>query len=329
MNFEIFIGTSENWDSWLLEQQNEEFLQSYIWGEFQSAEGHQVFRFQGMEQGSITTQIQGFIHMLPIGLKYIYLPRIPALEPAHSKACMHFLKSQGFAFARIEPVQDLPEDIGFNRVKTHHRQYQYTSRLDLTVRDEELLKNFHEKTRYNIRLAEKKGVNIVQEKSADIFWPLIKETYKRDGIKSHSEKYYRDFIDLGACTQLTAYHGETPLGSVLLYTFGKTCVYVHGASSSLYRNLMAPYLLQWRSMQFAREFGCTQYDFGGVARPLEANSKDAETFFHFVWDKNDKLSGVTRFKAGFNGTIHHSADAYDVVFAPGKYNLYKLARKFL
>ena len=329
MNFEIFRGTAENWDSWLLEQQNEEFLQSYAWGEFQAAEGHPVLRIQGQEEGRIILHLQGFIHTLPIGLKYLYIPRIRHLEPSHAKALMHFLKAQGFVFARIEPVHDLSEDVGFTRVKTHHRQYQYTSRLDLTAPDEELMKNFHEKTRYNIRLAEKKGVTVVQEKNAAIFWPLIKETYERDGIKSHSEKYYRDFIDLSACTQLTGYNADTPLASVLLYTFGKTCVYVHGASSSANRNLMAPYLMQWRALQFAREFGCTQYDFGGVARPIQADSQDAETFFHLVWDKNDKLSGVTRFKAGFNGTIHHSADAFDVVFSPAKYNVYKLAKKFL
>lgn len=328
MNFEIFSGKSEIWDTWLLQHGHEEFLQSYEWGEFQSAEGKKTLKILARENDEIVLQVQGFVHYLSFHLKYLYLPRTMRLNMKQWKAVFQFLKTQGFAFARVEPIEDLC-DVDFKKVKTHHRQYQYTSLIDLLKNDEELLKNFHEKTRYNIRLASKRGIVVKTEKNADIFWPLLKETYERDGIKSHSEKYYRDFIALSGCTQLTAYFEDTPLASVLLYTFGKTCVYVHGASSNLHRNLMAPYLIQFQAVQYAREQGCTQYDLGGVAKPLESSDLNAETFFQYSWDKNDKLSGVTRFKAGFNGTIRHSANACDIVFQKNKYFLYTLARKFL
>ncbi len=328
MNFRLFEATAQDWDNWLLEQQNEDFLQSYAWGEFQDQEGRPVIRIQGEDQGDQRYQVQGFVHSLPFGLKYVYFPHILAIFQKQTKDFLQFLKKQGFVFARFEPREDL-EVIDFKKIPTHHRQYQYTSILDLQKSDEELLTSFHEKTRYNIRLASKKGVRVVQEKNSEVFWPLIKETYERDKIKSHSEKYYADFIALPGCAQLTAYFDDLPLASVLLYTFGKTSVYVHGASSNHHRNLMAPYLLQWEAMKYARSIGAVHYDLGGVAQTLAPDHPQAETFFTYSWNKNDKLSGVTRFKAGFNGTIKYSSIAFDVIFDGLKYNLYRLAKKFL
>jgi peptidoglycan pentaglycine glycine transferase (the first glycine) len=327
MNFEIFRENAEIWDTWLLEHNCEEFLQSYNWGEFQSHEGKEVLRICGLENGKKTLQIQGFVHTLPLGMKYLYIPHNIQLGK-NTEEFLNFVKAQDFLFARFEPIDEIVET-KLKKVKTHHRQYQYTSVINLMQSDDELLKSFHEKTRYNIRLATKKGVVIKQEKNIDIFWPLLQETYIRDGIKSHSEKYYRDFIALRECTQLTAYFEDIPVASVLLYMFGRTCVYVHGASGNVYRNVMAPYLIQWESLQYARDKSCAYYDLGGVAKPLKLDDLNAETFFTYSWDKNDKLSGVTRFKAGFDGTIKHYADAYDVVFRSTKYFLYQIARKFL
>lgn len=326
MNFEVFEGKSKDWDNWLLEQKNEEFLQSYNWGEFQAREGKPFFRIIAKNAQKMLYEAQGFVHSLPFGLKYVYFPHNPSLK--EYPEFLDFLGKQGFVFARFEPMEDF-EAGKYKKISTHHRQYQYTSVLNLALSDEELLKNFHEKTRYNIRLAAKKGLSIKNEKNPDVFWPLLKETYERDGIKSHSEEYYRDFIALPACTQLSVYLGDIPLASVLLYTFGQTCVYVHGASSNSNRNLMAPYLIQWEALHFARAQGCLYYDLGGVAKPVASDSPNAETFFTSTWDKNDKLSGVTRFKAGFNGRIKHYGEASDIIFDSVKYNLYTLARKFL
>lgn len=328
MNFQFFEGNAKEWDFFLLGLKNEEFLQSYEWGEFQAKEGNLCLRIVGETDGTIGYLAQGFVHSLPLGLKYLYLPHSAPLGEQELSEFLQFLKQQGFIFVRFEPVREISYQ-NFKTLPTHHRQYEYTSVLDLTRPEEEILQSFHEKTRYNIRLAAKKGIKIVEEKNSDIFWPLLKETYERDNIKSHSEKYYRDFIALDGCTQLTAYYNEIPLASLLLYTFGKTTVYVHGASSSEHRNLMAPYLLQWEAMTRSRARGTYFYDLGGVAKPENSDSSEAETFFHSSWNKQDKLSRVTRFKAGFDGTIKQYAKAHDVVFSPVKYNLYMLAKKFL
>ncbi len=328
MKISFFQGSAEQWNTTLLEHKNEEFLQSYEWGEFQAKEGNVCLRIVGETDGKIRYLAEGFVHSLPLGLKYLYLPHSAPLEGAELSEFLQFLKQQGFVFARFEPIEEIASQ-NFKTFPTHHRQYEYTSVLDLAQSEEKILQSFHEKTRYNIRLAIKKGIRIVEEKNPDIFWPLLKETYERDKIKSHSEKYYRDFIALDGCTQLTAYYNEIPLASLLLYTFGKTTVYVHGASSSEHRNLMAPYLLQWEAMTRSRARGTQFYDLGGVAQPEPHDSPKAETFFHSSWNKQDKLSSVTRFKAGFDGTIKQYAKAYDVVFFPLKYNLYTLAKKFL
>jgi lipid II:glycine glycyltransferase (peptidoglycan interpeptide bridge formation enzyme) len=170
--------------------------------------------------------------------------------------------------------------------------------------DETLLERMHKKTRYNIRLAEKKGVTVEKAGAEALaaWYALYRETAERDRISIHSETYYRDLFthapDLSLW--LARYEGVLLAGNVVL-VHGKTATYLYGASSNEHRNLMAPYALQWAAMTDARDRGATEYDLFGIP-PTD--------------DPAHPMHGLYRFKNGFGGDRVHRHGAWDFVFRP-------------
>jgi len=249
-------------------------------------------------------------------------------------------------------------------------QPQNTLILDLTKSEEELLKEMKSKTRYNIRLAERKGVRIENHESRitnqkyfkkdfEKFWRLTEETARRDNFKSHNKNYYwrmlescgkrntepecefakkfhspdgtmeptkkeRKFsfpTDLRAKLYLAEYENKIIAANIVLF-FGDYCVYLHGASSNKYRNVMAPYLLQWRQILDAKKMGCKKYDFWGVS----PTNKDTECPMEHLVSSAD-WGGITRFKKGFGGEERNYIGAYDLVFDRWEYKLYKFIKR--
>ncbi|PIR03275.1 MAG: hypothetical protein COV60_01225 [Candidatus Magasanikbacteria bacterium CG11_big_fil_rev_8_21_14_0_20_43_7] len=295
-----------------------EFLQSWEWGEFQATVGNRPIR---VSVGGL--MIQGFVHSLPLGMAYVYWPRISIIEYRMlGKNISNFLEKK-LVFFRIESIErpDIPHSIFY----IQNRQPQHTLILDLAKSEDELLADMHSKTRYNIRLAEKKGVEIREEKNREWFWKLNEETTQRDGFKSHGKVYYETMLELPIVHQLTAFFEDKPIASQIYIGWNGRCTYLHGASSNEYRNLMAPYLLQWESIKIAKKFGNTEYDLWGVAAPKEHGKR----FHNYSWDETDKLSTVTRYKAGFGGTVKSYPDAFEIPLRPALYRLFQLAKRVL
>lgn len=176
--------------------------------------------------------------------------------------------------------------------------------------DETLLARMHKKTRYNIRLAEKKGVTVENagvEALAD-WYALYRQTADRDRISIHSEQYYRDLF--GHAPQLSLwlakYEGRLLAGNIVLI-HGTTATYLYGASSNEHRNLMAPYALQWAAMTDARRRGALEYDLFGIP-PTD--------------DPAHPMHGLYRFKNGFGGDRVHRHGAWDFVFRPLSWTLW-------
>jgi lipid II:glycine glycyltransferase (peptidoglycan interpeptide bridge formation enzyme) len=186
--------------------------------------------------------------------------------------------------------------------------------------DEDILARMKQKCRYNIKLAEKKGVTIRAWDNLTAFHRLMQITGGRDGFEVHSAEYYRRVYELfnptGNCELLAAEYEGNVLAALMIFAFGDRAWYVYGASTDEERNRMPTYLLQWEAMRWAKGRGCEEYDLWGVPdedeEQLEANFEK----------RHDGLWGVYRFKRGFGGELKRAAQALDRVFNPWLYKLY-------
>ena len=180
--------------------------------------------------------------------------------------------------------------------------------LDLSSAEEELLAAMKPKWRYNIRLAEKKGVKItVHGKEAlDDFYRLFKTTGERDGIAIHSKVYFERLFQTAAQypdVTVRIYQADLEdekLAAIITLFLGDQAVYLYGASSNSKRNLMPTYLVQWQAICDAKKFGCKEYDFYGIP-PTD--------------DENHPMHGLYRFKTGFGGAIIHRIGSFDYSYS--------------
>jgi lipid II:glycine glycyltransferase (peptidoglycan interpeptide bridge formation enzyme) len=200
--------------------------------------------------------------------------------------------------------------------------------LDLRPDEEGLLSGMKPKWRYNIRLAEKKGVTVAGidargdwRPALETFYKLYEETAARDRIALHPAVYYRRLFELASAhaegTGLrpdlrvwTATHEGTTLASIITIYRGEEAVYLYGASSNEKRNLMPAYALQWAAIRAAREAGCVEYDFYGIP-PRD--------------DPGHPMSGLYRFKTGFGGRIVHRGGSWDCPLRPVLYRAFRAA----
>lgn len=179
--------------------------------------------------------------------------------------------------------------------------------------DESLLARMHKKTRYNIRLAEKKGVTVEKAGGEALaeWYAMYQETAQRDKISIHSETYYRDLFSHAPDLSLwlARFEGKLLAGNIVL-VHGRQAVYLYGASSNEHRNLMAPYALQWAAMRDCRARGATEYDLFGIP-PTN--------------DPKHPMHGLYRVKNGYGGYRVHRHGAWDVVYRPLMWRLWTTA----
>ena len=189
-------------------------------------------------------------------------------------------------------------------------QPRYVFRLNVDGKtEEELLAGFHQKWRYNIRLAERKGVTVrvCGREMVPAFSELMLTTGVRDGFVTRKSEYFEAMLDnLGEhCRLYMAFDPEnTPIAGTLAIHYGDKVWYLYGASSNEHRNLMPNYLLQWRMIQWAVETGCRVYDFRGVSGDVSPDNP---------------LYGLYRFKQGFGGDFTEFIGELDLVLSPVLY----------
>jgi len=318
-----------------------DFLQSWGWGEFQISVGSKIERLGVIgDNDDLLAAVTIIKRALPFGFAYWFVPRGPVIAKSqfpisnfqtNSKSqfpnnaydfLMNELKiragQEKIVFLRFEPpvVNNVPEYHFWkelvsakNIFPTIALEPAQTRMLDLTIGVANILADMHQKTRYNVRLAEKKGVKIFigDEKDCDDWWQILQETGGRDGFRLHSKKYYAAMMQIGFMKLYLARHDNKILAGILVSHFGQTATYVHGASSNEGRHLMAPYLLQWEAIKESLTENYQYYDFYGVDKV--------------------KWPGVTRFKEGFGGQNMAYLGTFDLVFNRGYYGLYGLLRK--
>ncbi|NDK09299.1 peptidoglycan bridge formation glycyltransferase FemA/FemB family protein [Candidatus Gracilibacteria bacterium] len=194
---------------------------------------------------------------------------------------------------------------------------EYTALIDLTQTEDVILAAMKPKGRYNIRLAEKKGVVVEQvEKipyNAKKFYELMQETTSRDDFSGNNLIYYETFLKTIESSQLFfAYYDGKVIAAGIFVLDVDVATYYYGASGNTHRNLMAPYLLQWTAICHAKKRGMKTYDFLGVASPDDAESP---------------LAGVTDFKMKLSPRKTHVSEGYIYVNKKIKYQVIKFLRK--
>ncbi len=317
------IKDKEKWNQFLKTVSPNRFSQSWEWGEFSRQRGFSIRRW-GIKRGEeLLALISLEEHVLGAGKKYWYAPAGPVFKrelPQKDKIkFLQLIKDKGqkenIIFSRLESGEDCL-DLEFNFKETINIQPQKSLLLDLRKREEEILALMHQKTRYNIRLAFKKGVKIRKGGLDDFpaWWEIMKKTGDRDKFRLHDREHYKKMIeffkenpgDLELKFYLAEYKGEIIAGNIVSF-FGDTATYLHGASSHQYRKLMAPYALQWQAIREAKEKGCVFYDFYGI--------------------DEEKWPGITRFKKGFGGEEVDRGGTRDFIFNRTWYNIYKILRE--
>ncbi len=318
----IKFESKETYNKALYKMNSFTFLQTYSWGKFQESVDCAVYRY-GLEFNDSIQIIGTFIlKKLPFQKLYIYSPNGPLISTQLGKYKNQIIdiffkkvieKHKNVIFLRIEPKEKV--NLNWYKVnKTINIQPAKTLVLDLLQNEEELLQKMHQKTRYNIRLAIKKGVQVQvgRNEDFDVFWDLISATGERDLFRLHSPEYYKKLLnnlnsdsDLKV-KMLIAFYKSKPVSAGLFAFSNNIATYLHGASSDEFRNVMSPYLLLWSAIKIARNNKYKYFDFYGI-------------------DEN-KWPGVTRFKLGFGGNQVECIGTYDVVISQFWYNLYKFIR---
>jgi len=190
--------------------------------------------------------------------------------------------------------------------------------LDLEPEPEKILAGFHSKWRYNIRLAERKGVEVSRAARAElpVFYELLVETARRDGFLIRGRRYFEDLFDClepaGQIAMFLARYEGTAIAGALCMGFGPRLTYVYGASSNTHRNVMPNHLVQWTMIRWAKENGFRIYDFRGVS-PVR-DGKPVE----------EHLAGLNRFKEGFGARYVEYAGTYDLPLRPIVYRAWRL-----
>ncbi len=326
----IKIRQQEDWLKYLDEyNENEhfadfdEFLQSWSYGEFLKTIGRQVERLAFVdEKNNESMLVQYLVNKTVFKIPYVYFPRL-YLKEKFLYTFLDYFQKQNFVFLRLELANKINLPTRFKTTKTKNLQPPYTWVLDLSLNNDLLLANMHAKTRYNIRLAERNRLKLKREKDLDVFYNLMSMTAKRNNFVNHQREFFAKLLNLNTVYQFTVYKDEIPLATALCLRNNNVFTYLFGASNNEYRNLMAPYLLHWQIIKFAKEnLYLRYYDWWGIAPPVKDDN--GQCFHHYCWQANHPLSGVSRFKAGFGGQLRSYPQSFELILKPLIYKIYKL-----
>lgn len=313
-------------------------LQSYEWGEFREKTGIKVIRHGLYKNKKLTNAFQMTIHRIPKTKWTIgYLPKGYLPDKELIETLKEIGKKENCIYIQLEP--NVIEKINGESVKKISFPYQqlglkkaahplftkYTFMLDLTKSEEDLLKHMHPKGRYNIKVAKKHSVVVIEDNTQDGFdtyWNLTEETTKRQKFYAHTRHYHQlQFDTLPHTTEkgkltshlLTAIYENKVLTTHIFFVYKDTLYYPYGASSSEYRNVMHSNLTMWEGIRFGKKLGLKTFDMWGS--------------MSMTPDTNDPWYGFHNFKEKFGPDHVEFIGSYDLVITPALYTAYKAADK--
>lgn len=322
----ITQDTLAEYESFIASHPKGHFAQSSLWGKQKPAWTWRAVAVRGQD-GKIKGTMAFLIRKMPVfGASMLYACRGPVCDLEDKETFGQLLEGakalakeyRGYII-KVDP--DVPcenvafgqllESFGFVRKQTGKNfegiQPKFVFRLNVEGKtEEELMASFTQKTRYNIRLATRKGVEVrlCGKEMVPAFTKIMVETGVRDNFVTRNEQYFANMLDnLGEHARLyMAFYEGQPIAGTLAIWFGDKVWYLYGASSNEHRNLMPNYLLQWNMIQWAVEKKCRIYDFRGVSGDLS---------------EDNPLYGLYKFKKGFNGDFTEFLGEYDLVLNKG------------
>ena len=351
-----FTGTSQAWNELVASLPISHLLQTWEWSQVKAKYGWQAMPFVWQEMNKQPIAAAMLLkRSLPVGgfakkMCVVYVPKGPLL--AWNDAALRqrilddlqaFAKREGAIFLKMDPDVGLGVGLpGSNeaieythghvvrselgqrgwRFSQDQIQFRNTVLIDLSSSEQELLARMKQKTRYNIHLAQKKGVTVRVGTLEDsqLLYHMYAETSVRDGFVIREQGYYQTVwrifnkADLPVRNLSTPFHesliaevDHQPVAAISLFYFAGQVIYLFGMSRDAHREKMPNYLLQWEAIRRAKAFGCQTYNLWGA--PNE-------------FDESDNLWGVFRFKEGLGGYVLRTLGAWDFTASPMMYKLY-------
>ncbi len=320
-------------------------LQTWEWGEVKNRHGwtvdHKVWR-DGTGDVTAAALILAREQIIPVigkKVKILYCPKGPLLDwdsPMRAQVLQdlqQYAIDQGAVYIKMDPdlviAKGFEETASFEpnthanhivkrieksgwKISRQQIQFKNTFWIDLRPSEADLLANMKQKTRYNIRLAERKGVQVRQAGMDDLemIYAMYAETALRDGFIIRPKSYYMDvwrtFLEAGMATPLLAEVEGEPVAGLFLFHFGNRSWYIYGMSRDLHREKMPNYLLQWEAIKLSKQKGCDTYDLWGAPDDFS---------------EADRMWGVYRFKEGLGGKIVQTKGAFDYPASQFEYKI--------
>ena len=319
------------------------FLQSPFWAAFKSAFGWRPYSFSvyGYPLVALVRALPGGVHLayVPHPFQDVEAEQHYLLGKA-AEQLRRFLPSRTLCI-RFDIAWELPVRLAEWGIPSARKapmdiQPPSTVVLSLDAEEDALLQAMKRKTRYNIRLAGRKGVttHIEPDEFLEEWYNLYRETAERDQIAIHSYEYYQALLEMANRSDendtsvraaatiggrnrpklhlISARHEGDLLAGIIVAVYGSKATYMYGASSNYKRNLMASYAVQWEAIRMAKQAGCTEYDLFGIP-PAD--------------DPEHPMHGLYRFKTGFGGRVLHRPGTYDVPLSVPAYQVFRSIEK--
>ncbi len=334
--------SGQEWNESIAQLPGAHILQTWEWGQIKGEYGWQpIPQLWRDEQGQVRAAALVLRRAAPGGFSVLYVPRGPLVDWNDSvwsrrvtTDLQTLARKRKAIFIKMDPElvlgygipgseEDLPnpgagrvlqelEASGW-RASPEQVQFRNTACLDLRGDEAQWLARMKQKARYNLRLAQKKGVQVRAGGDPDLpgLYRMYAETSVRDGFVIRDEGYYlrlwRMFIERGLAEPLIAEVDGEPVAAIIPFYFAGRAWYLYGMSRQAHREKMPNYLLQWEAMRRAKTRGCTKYDLWGAPD---------------VFDESDSMWGVFRFKEGIGARVVRTAGAWDYPARPLFYVLY-------
>lgn len=342
----IFSSIPDEWDTWIAPLPGAHLLQTAEWAQSKADVGWRAIPMvhtgsDGHVQSAAMVLERSVRLIGPLRLRVMYVPRGPLVDwnnPEYRLQTLDDLqalaKQRRAIFIKIDPdlllgkgipgtegAWENPSGIQIQSelkqrgwiFSSDQVQFRNTVRIDVTQSEEELLARMKQKTRYNLRLAQRKGVEVRVGDAGDydLLYRMYAETSVRDGFAIREGDYYQRIWKLfgkaGMSQPLIAEVDGEPVAAVILFAFGGSAWYLYGMSREAHREKMPNVLLQWEAMRWAKARGCREYDLWGAPD---------------VFNETDSMWGVYRFKEGLGGTVTRGLGAWDYPVRPFLYHLY-------